>query len=252
MARRRPKNTSSGTQDRWILSYADFITLLFAFFTTLYAMSVTDVKKAERLAESLRASFGDAVVDSGVARPGVFETAALDELGPAGNGISTEHQEVEEERRMEVLGNRVNEIAKTTGDPDGIRVRQSEEGLVISLADTFFFDSGERRISAKAVETIHRVSEMLSGIPNHVRIEGHTDDAKVSSRVYRSNWHLSVLRAVEVLSVFERAGISAYRLSAAGFADQRPMVSNTTLAGRKMNRRVDIVVLRAANEERGA
>ncbi len=239
MVRRRRQDISPG-QDRWVLSYADFITLLFAFFTTLYAMSATDARKAEQLAQSLRESFGNGVLEAG-AMPRPEELHAL---APAAEP-STKRQMLGTGRRLDVLGERARAIAEEAARPEGVKVRRTEEGLVISLADTFFFDSGGARLSADAAQTLKRIAGLLGPIPNHVRVEGHTDSVQVATQRHPSNWHLSVLRAVEVLGIFEREGIPPYRLSASGFADQRPLVSNATLAGRRMNRRVDIVVLRA-------
>src|SRR5262245_166168 len=184
--RRRPRHRQREepreNADRWLVSYADFITLLFAFFTTLYAISVVDVEKADRLVTSIRQSFhedGSSVID--------------------GNGALTpsEGSSVPERMRLDLLGDRVRELQRLPGFEDGLRVRQTEEGLVISLADSAFFSAGGATIPREAVPVLKELARLLAGLPNHVRIEGHTDDRPVSSAQFPSNWHLSTARAVE-------------------------------------------------------
>ena len=231
--RRRPRYSAESREnpDRWLVSYADFITLLFAFFTTLYAISVVDVEKAERLVSSIRQSFhegGDSAIQGD------------DALALPGEGTS-----VSERTRLELLGDRVRELQRRPGFEDGLRVRQTEEGLVISLADSAFFGAGGAAIPPEATPVLEELAKLLAELPNHVRIEGHTDDRPISSAQFPSNWHLSAARAVEVVRFLERAGIASYRLSASGFAAERPLVSNESEEGRRLNRRVDAVVLRS-------
>ena len=243
-ARRRQRDEGPSDRDRWLVSYADFITLLFAFFTTLYAISVMDTKKGERLVQSIRASFGQGVFDLGSVDPRFLDQYFRNPIDLGAEPDAVDAGEVERthfnivEQRARALGG-----SKKVGD--GISVRRTEEGLVISLADTHFFQSGATGLNASASAAIIEVAALLKDLPNHIRVEGHTDDLPLASAGVASNWHLSTTRAVAVLSVLERAGIPSYRLSASGFADQRPLVSNKTPQGRRMNRRVDLVVLRS-------
>lgn len=222
------------------MPYADFITLLFAFFTTLYAISVTDVEKAERLVHSIRASFGEALFQ--IESPGLLEQL----LGaPLRMGDETLLDPNEPNHRLDLLGERVNELVRAPGQASGLVVRRTEEGLVISLADTVYFSGSGAELAPDARERLHDVAALLREVPNHVRVEGHTDDRAAESSAFPTKWHLSSARAVQVLLELEALGIGRERLSAAGFADERPLVSNHTAEGRRMNRRVDIVVLRA-------
>ena len=230
-SRRRPEHHEN--PERWLVSYADFITLLFAFFTTLYAISVVDVEKAERLVESLNESFNEGQLAGELA-----VTPPTDEL--PGNGSAPS-----ESTRLELLGDRVRELNQEAGMKNGLSVRQTEEGLVITLADTLFFSGGGAAIPEQARPELARIAELLQSVPNHVRVEGHTDDRPIGSAQFPSNWHLSAVRAVEIVRGFVEAGVPSYRLSASGFASERPLVSNDTAEGRAINRRVDIVVLRA-------
>ena len=135
--RRRPRQGNSAGSARWLISYADFITLLFAFFTTLYAISVTDATKAERLVRSIRESFGNAVFEFGTEDPGLLEQfrgAAI----RTGDDLSAVHP-AEPERGLDLLGERAKDVSGQMGRASGLTVSRTEEGLVISLADTVFF-----------------------------------------------------------------------------------------------------------------
>lgn len=231
--RRRKHEEPHQNHERWLVSYADFITLLFAFFTTLYAMSVVDAEKAERLVHSIQQSFGSMPMGG----PQVIEELPTTFAGDAAAP--------QDEQRFDQLSERVRDLEREPGFKNGMNVRETEEGLVISLADSLFFTSGGSELGAESLPVLRKVAGLVANLPNHLRVEGHTDDQKAASARFPSNWHLSALRAVEVVRVFEAEGIATYRLSAAGFGDQRPLVSNETEEGRRINRRVDIVVLRS-------
>ena len=243
-ARRRRRDEEHPNRDRWLVSYADFITLLFAFFTTLYAISVMDSGKGERLVQSIRESFGQGVLDLGSLDPGILDRYFRNPIDLGEQLDAAEAQEVER-THFNIVERRVRDLSGSEKVGDGISVRRTEEGMVISLADTHFFESGATGLNRSASAAIVEVAALLKDLPNHIRVEGHTDSLPLASAAAASNWHLSVTRAVAVLSVLERAGIPSYRLSASGFADQRPLVSNKTPQGRRMNRRVDLIVLRS-------
>ncbi len=243
-SRRRRGGEEHADRDRWLVSYADFITLLFAFFTTLYAISVMDSKKGDRLVQSIRESFGQGVFDLGSTDPGIMDRYFRNPIDLGEELDAAEAREVEQ-AHFNLIERRARDLSGSEKIGDGISVRRTEEGLVISLADTHFFQSGVAGLNESASAAIVEVAALLKDLPNHIRVEGHTDDLPLASAAVASNWHLSATRAVAVLSVLEGAGIPSYRLSASGFADQRPLVSNKTPQGRRMNRRVDLVVLRS-------
>jgi len=240
MRRRRQRHAPHAAEnhERWLVSYADFITLLFAFFTTLYAISVVDAEKAETLVHSIRESFGDQA--GGMA---IFSY-------PIAVDIPGDGSAPREGSRFELLGDRVRDLNREPGFENGLRVRETEEGLVISLADSLFFPGGGVKIPPETEPVLGELARMLSELPNHVRVEGHTDDRPISSAAYPSNWHLSAIRAVELVRFLETRDIARYRLSASGFAAERPLVSNETEQGRAINRRVDVVVLRSRLSQR--
>lgn len=230
-----------------MIPYADMLTLLFALFTLLYAISATDAEKARRLVESLRESFGSVPREQGSATPAVLEgepsAIELDEDQARANLAARADGD-----RLDTLGERVQAQALSEGQGPGLEARTTEEGLVISLAETVFFAGSGAELPEPARAQLAGVAKLLEGLPNHVRVEGHTDSAPPAAG-FASNWALSSARAVAVVEALAAEGVQAHRLSAAGFADQRPLFSNDTAEGRRLNRRVDLVVLRAAPSE---
>ena len=236
------------SRERWLVSYADFITLLFAFFTTLYAISVVDLDKARKLSNSLQASFGQRIFDEPTGERGVFDAMLGSLQESETQGLDPEPAETPlpdpPEGALGLFGERVRQTASALGVSADLQLRETGAGLVISLAESLLFPRAGVRPAAASRRTLREIGLLLRELPNHVRIEGHTDNVPIRTPAYPSNCHLSGARAVEVLLELERAGVPAYRLSASGFADQRPLVSNGTEQGRRINRRVDIVVLR--------
>jgi chemotaxis protein MotB len=239
MARRRREE--HGNRERWLVSYADFITLLFAFFTTLYAISVVDAVKAKKLVHSIRESFGEGVLEMN--HPSLLdgESGQPVELGTGTAGL----REGGGEEALEHLAEQLEKLPLPEGVGDGVSFRLTERGLVITLAASLFFPSGGTGLPEEGREAIQDVAGAVRGLPNHVRIEGHTDSRPPKGGPHPTNWHLSAARAVEVLLELAGGGIPGHRLNAAGFGSERPIVSNTTAAGQRLNRRVEIVILRA-------
>jgi len=234
-----------------VIPYADMLTLLFALFTLLYASSAVDAEKAQKLAEALRESFGSVPRELGTDTPPLLDGQPLDAA------VTEEDQAREnlaghaDRNQLDLLGERVQELAQTSGGAGAaISARRTEAGLVISLADSLFFADPGAQLPDSARAALARVARLLEGVPNHVRVEGHTDGEPPAAG-FRSNWALSAARAVEVLEVLAAEGVQPHRLSASGFADQRPLMPNDTPEGRRLNRRVDLVVLRAAGAEGG-
>ncbi len=230
------------------MSYADFITLLFVFFTTLYAIEFMDHDEGERLVTSIRQSFGVRLLSFGSDAPGIFQSELAEpiRLGDRPGGLDAIRSP---EAQTAMIRQKAQNLTK---DPEkGVSVRDNERGLVISLADTQFFEPGAVGLSASAASAIGEIAELLKELPNYVRVEGHTDDRPVRGGRIPSNWHLSALRAVNVVRELEQAGVPSYRLAASGFADQVPLESNSSAEGRARNRRVDLVILRTQLAEAG-
>lgn len=240
---RGPLGQTQAARERWLVSYADFVTLLFAFFVALYAISVTDGEKARALLESLRSSFGASVLPG----YGQGDDPALGPPGAKLTGSSALAQEPnpDDGRRLETLLRRLHELELEIGPDSGVSVHKSDEGIAIRLADSLFFSPAAEEPVAPAPAALARIAALLADLPNHVRIEGHTDDTPVDSGGMASHWQLAALRAVAVLRALGEQGIPNYRLSLAAFGSERPLASNASAAGRAANRRVELVVLRA-------
>jgi chemotaxis protein MotB len=240
--RRRPN------QERWLVSYADFITLLFAFFVVLYSASKADQKKQAQVSNSINAAFRSLGIfgdsnglpgNNGVA--GGTEQAAL----PA-NIVMGEHvlspAKVQQDlgqiqREMEQLLS--NQIAKNT-----VSIQMGRDGLVISLREAGFFNSGSATPRPETLPTIHLIAAVLGQTRYDLRIEGHTDNVPIHTAEFDSNWELSSARATGIARLFLNIkAIPPERISAAGYAEFHPVASNSTAEGRAQNRRVDLVVL---------
>ena len=204
--------SESRNRDRWLISYADLVTLLLGLFIVLYAAS--DKDRAHQIAESFAAQ------------------------NTGGSGVlpaSTSEKDDRARFQQKLLENVVL-IQKT-------KMRQTRDGLVVSLSEAGFFAPGEAVISSEAESVIDVLAKSLQDTESQVRIEGHTDSTPISNARYRSNWELSTARASSVLAKLLDLGIAPERLSAAGYGGFQPVADNSTFEGRAQNRRVDIVVL---------
>ena len=243
---RTVKGGASNSHERWLVSYADFITLLFAFFTTMYAISTVDARKLAPMASSLQKAF-DAPSGDGVLMSG----------GPAGAGMDAARPRVAEPVVVMATGKRLSEVraqlAKELADAvDSGRLELSEDprGLVLSLPEGATFDIGRAEVSDSARELIARLARTLGPLGNAIRIEGHTDDTPIHTARYGSNWELSTARASAVVAfLIETHGFGPQRLSAAGYGEFHPRVPNDSPETRARNRRVDIVVLNPASAD---
>jgi chemotaxis protein MotB len=256
---RRKRRQNHANHERWLVSSADFITLLFAFFVVLYASSQVDKRKVGKLAMAIQVAFQEM---------GVFQDSStqvpLDLTDPMPFSIV---QEVENAERTASLAQIASspEGAPSTGVENGdlaqlqaeleksltseikrkeIAVRREPDGLVISLREVGFFESGSARIKSASQAVFDRIAGMLRSRDYRLRIEGHTDNVPIRTAQFPSNWELSTSRATEIVRLLiERDGFAPERLNAAGYAEYHPVAPNLTAEGRGMNRRVDIVVL---------
>jgi chemotaxis protein MotB len=221
----RPRNSSEdhspAHHDRWLISYADLITLLFALFVVLYAAA--DKERARSIETAITSQFGYADQSSiGVGGHGVL---------PGSNSIAQVRIAIDQA------------FAKNTSLRSLAKVTSNERGIVISLAEAGFFSSGEAVVRQEAMSMIDALAEALRGSNLPLRIEGHTDSTPISTPRYPSNWDLSTARASAVLKLLAERGLSSSQLSIAGYAGEKPVADNNTPEGRALNRRVDLVVV---------
>lgn len=247
---------------RWIVSYADFITMLLALFIVLYAVSQLDIAQMKNFSQSVKQSFSsfEGNKSSQVkAISKIFSTTSANiktkpieyTLQEQVENLKKKLQEAEakasnEMSDLERVKNMINEKLPTKSD---INMVNSERGLVISLADTFLFDPGSANIKPEAASTLDKLSSILKTLPNSIRIEGHTDNTPIKTALYPSNWELSTARATSLVKLFvEKYKYSPNKLSAGGYGEFRPLSPNTTPEGRQANRRVDIVILNTGSQ----
>ena len=225
MATSRRRRREGVSRDRWLISYADFITLLFAFFTTLYAISTVDDSKLTRVAVGLQDALDvpDAARHRGNKIPVVGESLLTREQLDAKAVLKRDMAEDLESGRMELLEDR--------------------RGLVLSIPEASAFATGSADLSPTAMQAVERLAGSLRKLPDAVLIEGHTDDVPIHTVRFASNWELSTARATAVVQwLIERGGVEALRLSAAGYGEFHPRVPNESAQARARNRRVDVVI----------
>ncbi len=252
--------------ERWLVSYGDFLTLLFAVFVAMYAMGQTDKKKAEELTQSLRESFGYSTRAS-AGQKGVLQsqdikpipaikpemaiipiTNKMPPAGPRQGNIGGEagSKQMAGEKEFREMASALEAYLVKQGFQNKVALSITQRGLVISLKEAGFFDSGSAKLKQNSIPTLRGIAEGLQQYANRFRVEGHTDSVPIRSSEFRSNWELSTARATNVIHfLVDAASFSPETLSAVGYGEYQPLVANDTPEQRAKNRRVDIVVLAA-------
>lgn len=231
----RPALPRAAATDRWVLPYADLVTLLLAFFVTMYAVSRVDLERFEPASAAMQIAF-----DGNTQQPPPSAGAARLVSPPR----------VVAGTPLDAIQSRLQNAIAIAGLEGRVGLVRDERGIVLTLPESAAFDSGRADLTARTAALLIDVGQELRPIDNDVRVEGHTDDRPVSGGGYRTNWDLSTARASAVVSLFiEKAGVQAGRLSAAGYGEFHPRVPNTSAEARALNRRVDIVILSSKARE---
>jgi chemotaxis protein MotB len=229
LSKRKKPPASHEDLARWLLTYADLITLLLVFFIVLYSMSSVNQKKFEGLTQSLAITFGN------IGRSGVLD---------GGRSVIPGNLHFKERLNMQNTEERVRRLIAQMGLQGKVTTSYEERGLVISIKDSVLFISGSAELIEGAQQIVARVGQIIAKMPNSIRVEGHTDNDHIHNERFFSNWELSTSRATNVLQyLISRCGIPPSRLSAAGYGEYKPHVPNTTPENKARNRRVDIVLL---------
>ena len=236
MARRRPQHEN---HERWLVSYADFITLLFAFFVVMFASSEVNREKVGKIAEAYALYLEGEIAPENLAAP-----APQGEPGSA-QAIAGDPALAAAYAEMKPILDRANERLADLIEEGKVQLTIQGRGLVMSLKEAALFGAGQADFLPGAQELLGRVAESLDGAGGHsIRLEGHTDDTPIQTAQYPSNWELSAARAINVLDLMTgRLGLDPEQVSVAGYGEYRPAEKNDTAAGRSANRRVDIVIL---------
>ena len=251
MSSRKKKPPAPENHERWLISYADFITLLFAFFVVMFASSQTDKAKAQQMSDSMKEAFKNDKLTSKISEilggaPGTKEKGNLQRNGPGGDKkLSSEHAAAaarlaELIPALEVLKSEL----KREIDGGMLKVSMEARGIVISLRQAAFFPSGQDSIDKSTYPSLEKLAKVLLTVPNKVRLEGHTDAIPIHNAKYRSNWELSSARSVTMLEILTTTyRVPENRLSVGGYAGTLAIASNDSVEGRAQNRRVDVVIL---------
>ncbi|MGE5406015.1 MAG: flagellar motor protein MotB [Candidatus Saccharibacteria bacterium] len=254
MSRRKKQEAEKENSERWLLTYSDLITLLMIFFVVMYSISTVNAKKMQQVAQSLNAVFAGGKAPAILDSPGPSiikgqsgqKTPAEPPKPQTNNQGQGQGAMTAEQKQMEAIKKMIENVAaKESGLNSKIVVIEQERGLVISLKDTLLFPDASADLTPHAKQIIYTVGQTLTGIPNQIRLEGHTDNLPIHTARFPSNWELSVLRATNVAhELINQNHISPLRISATGYGEYRPLVPNNSAANRSLNRRVDIVILK--------
>jgi chemotaxis protein MotB len=259
MSGKKKKRQGHVNHERWLVSYADFITLLFAFFVVMFASSKVDQKKMGNMASAVQEAFQ---------KLGVFQTSntqmplAASQPRPSGKAQLVENLEL-----ATALGRVVSSDASSREPTPGVEdlntlrqeleqalapelqrhvvaLKERSNSLLLSLKEVGFFDSGTARVRPELEDALARIAAVLGSHPHYLRIEGHTDNVPIHNVQFDSNWELSTARATVITKLLiTRFDFSPERLAAAGYAEFHPLSDNDTATGRAANRRVDIIIL---------
>jgi len=227
---RRKRKTMDDKEDlgRWLLTYADLITLLLAFFVVMYSMSQIDAKKFGKISEALHGILkgGDSILDKN-----------YDNVQTNGHGLLKLGD-------LRMINLKIQEKFKTLGRQEEVQTEITERGLVVHIMESALFKEGSAILENKAIRVLDLIYDEIKGLPNHIRIEGHTDDRPINTAQYPSNWELSTSRATQVVRYFtDNYDISKTEISALGYGEYRPVRPNNSIENRAKNRRIDVVLL---------
>ncbi len=232
MRPRKPKVVKENGE-RWLLTYADLITLLMIFFILLYAMSTTNTRKFQDLTGALKEAFNN----------GQYEMITVG--GSPGNPHSLSGSTPGKPApKAPPKDPELIKVTKMIGEPTSVvTITRSREGIVLSLAGNLLFYPGDTALRPESSTVLNRISTVLGNLPNVIRIEGNTD-AQTGTTAYSSSWALSAMRAVSIVEYLSaKGGINPKRLQAEGLGQFHPVATNATARGRSENRHADIVIL---------
>lgn len=249
---RRPKRAEHDNHERWMVSYADFITLLFAFFVVMYGISSVNEGKYKVFGAAINKAFGtkSSETEGGSIRL-TEEEIYFKSLVDRRNARLADKQRKQNER-MQNLAKSLNESMAEFVKKGQMNVSQTGRGVELDINASALFNVGEAALQTEARQTLADAAKLLAADEFAIEVEGHTDNLPISTAQFPSNWELSSARASSVVRLFIEQGIVAKRLTAKGAADNHPVLPNDTPEGRARNRRVTITVLTPEPEQESA
>lgn len=240
---RRKKEEEHENLERWMVSYADFLTLMFAFFVVMYAISSVNEGKYRVLSNSLVSAFRSATNAEGMQiAPLTPINVPVPAVRPQASSSKSDPRRAQTMQKMQSMADQVRRVLAPLVRDGKVTVNEGAFGISIEINASALFAPGEAILGVNAQRALTAVGEVLSTGDFPIKVEGHTDTLPISNQLFASNWELSAVRASAVVRLFVQSGVSPQRLSAAGYADQRPVSDNRTAEGRSRNRRVAILI----------
>ena len=242
MARRKPEEEHDN-HERWLVSYADFITLLFAFFVVMYALSSVNEGKYRVLSESMATAFRNVQV-VGDAAPLPVAVSPPIPLPKKPSGVLNA-QDTAKQKQRDTMRNVAKDILRVMApliEQGKVRVIETSRGVTIEINDSILFAPGQALLQPPLIKAMSAIAQVLAPTEFPITIEGHTDNVPINTPQFPSNWELSAVRATTVLRLFADSGVAADRLTAIGYADTKPVEPNILADGRARNRRVSILI----------
>ena len=247
--RRRAHAEEHENHERWLVSYADFITLLFAFFVVMYSLSSVNEGKYRVLSDSLVSAFRNVNINTRgqqVAPGATTPAPALPQIKPKQPVTAAQAREEERRRqaraKMRDMARDIKEVLAPLVKEGKVSVAEGLRGITVEINASVLFPVGEARLQPAAAKALRAVAEVTAAADFPIVVEGHTDPTPIATPQFPSNWELSGARASSVVRLFADAGVAPQRLTATGYGEQRPVSSNDTPEGRARNRRVTILI----------
>jgi chemotaxis protein MotB len=248
---RKAKPEEHANHERWLVSYSDFITLMFAFFVVMFASSQSDRSRAKQVSDSVAKALTEgrvSAVVSAVLGGTVDDKGVGNAMKKGPGGSKTELPKVSKDDLMVVdllpSMQYLDQQLKQEIASGKLQIRLEARGLIVSLTEAAFFGIGDDAVNPAAYSSIGKIADAIKRLPNSVRLEGNTDSIPIHNSRFRNNWELSSARAIAMLQLLTtQFGVSEYQLAVVGYADTHPIEDNDTEEHRLHNRRVDVVIL---------
>ncbi len=251
MKRHRHHEDEADNTERWMVSYADFVTLLFAFFVVMYSMSSINDGKYRVLSDTMVAAFhtppkSTEPIQLGKPQKTMQQVESVLEKPK----LVIKPQQVVDQGQTARIATDIKSAMQPLIDKNLIKVTYDKLWVEVELSNSILFPSAEADLQPDAYPILKKLAGVLKDLPNHIDVEGHTDNLPIRNELYRSNWELSASRAASVVHLLARNGIAPIRMAAIGYGEYRPVADNSTAAGRRRNRRVVMIILADKNARR--
>jgi len=245
---RRKRPEEHDNHERWLVSYADFITLLFAFFVVMYALSTVNEGKYRILSDSMSSAFRNVPINASSPLPVTLTPPIPVIQKPSAANRAQEAVKQKQRDKMRNVAKDILEVMAPLIEQGKVRVIETSRGVTIEINDSILFAPGQALLQPALVKAMGAIAEVLAPTDFPITIEGHTDNVPINTTQFPSNWELSAVRATTVLRLFADSGVASERLTAIGYADTRPVEPNLLADGRARNRRVTILIDSAVPE----